>query len=159
MTVELTYFPVTGYWFDVEAPLSSGSSNVPQFLVVSAFVTFTARVPVGWTAQIANLDIGGGTPGDVSLAIPPITGRIVDGQLVTINASDTPNVELLANSTPISTALTASGISSLIYDVSFTQVVYAGEPEVLQNFGFTAPTDTTSTCITDPALVRLPYVA
>jgi hypothetical protein len=56
---QLTFFPVTGYWYDVEAPLLSGSSNQPQFLVVSAFVTFTpARIAPGTVEYITNLDLG-----------------------------------------------------------------------------------------------------
>src|SRR5437879_10537058 len=59
MTVnQLTYFTVTGHWYDVEAPDTSGSTNKPQFLVVSAFVTFTPRLAPGTSIPISNLDLG-----------------------------------------------------------------------------------------------------
>jgi hypothetical protein len=252
-------FPCTGYWYDVEAPLLSGSSNQPQFLVVSAFVTFTPRIAPGTVEYITNLDLGftlsipsnlsvvpsttGGTltsgnkywvvtavdangettrssevtsvltgstssavlswtgsPGAVSynvyrgttaggettlvantpnttytdtgaagtsvtppstntaevsantaLAIAPIQARILSGQLQTIDQADTPNIQLLAN-TPV------LGLSKpLIYDVAFTNVVYASSAQVLNNFAFTAPTSSTTVNLTDPTLTRLPY--
>jgi hypothetical protein len=155
--IELVEFPATGYWYDVEAPLTGGSTNQLQFLVISAFVTFTARVPIGFTAQIANLDLGNGNTGSASLAIPPVTARVHDGQLSTINASDTPGVPLLANSAPIAAALAAINISELYYDVSFTDVVYAEENQTIDNFAFQASTGTTPICITDPTLTRYAY--
>ena len=260
MTVnQLTYFPVVGYWYDVEAPATSGSTNQPQFLVVSAFVTFTPRLAPGTVEYLTNLDLGfqlsapsnlavvasgtGGTlsagtnfwvvtavdangettrsnevqatltgstssaalswtavPGATSynvyrgtsttnenilvantvnptytdtgaagtsvtppstntaevsantaLAIAPITARILNGQLQTINQPDTPNIQLLANTSVL-------GLSKpLIYDVAFTNVVYAGNNQVLNNFAFTAPTTNAVINLTDPTLTRLPY--
>jgi hypothetical protein len=154
---ELIYFPATGYWYDVEAPLTGGSTSQLQFLVISAFVTFTPRVPIGFTAQIANLDLGNGNTGSASLAIAPVTGRVHDGQLSTIDATDTPGIQLLANSAPVAAALAAANIPSLIYDVSFTDVVYAEENQVITNFAFEASPDATPICITDPTLTRYAY--
>lgn len=147
---ELTYFPVNGHWYDVEAPITSGSTNAAQFLVVSAFVTFTARLAPGTVEYISNLDLGSGASANVALAIAPIQARIWEGALATINQADTAGVQLLANS-PI------LGLSSLIYDVAFTNVVYASQARVLSNFAFTAPTSSTPVDLSDPALTRLEY--
>lgn len=255
---ELTYFTVTGHWYDVEAPITSGSTNAPQFQVVSAFVTFTPRLRPGTTVFVSDLDLGmnvappsgltqtasgvggtlaagtyywvvtavnanGETPpsnevtatvtgttssvalswaaqtgatsyniyrgtaagaesalvgtatgtsytdtgsagsaatppssntakisANTSISIAPVTARILSGELEVINQGDTPNVQLLANTAPI-------GLASLIYDVSFTQVIYAGASQVLSNFAFTAPTSATTVDLTDPALTRLAY--
>jgi hypothetical protein len=167
LTTELTYFTVTGYYYDVESPLVSGSTNADQFLgLTGGDITFTPRVPTGFGVEIATLDLCSGQTGSTWVGLPPINARIyptvIAGQtvwqLATINPPDTPGIQLLSNSSPISTYLTAQGITSLIYDVSFTQVTFAGASQQIQNFAFTAPTDTTPICITDPTLTRLPYV-
>lgn len=261
MTVsELTYFTVTGKYYDVEAPSTSGSSNAPQFLVVSAFVEFTPRLKPGDVEYISNLDLGGtiaapnvsvagsttggtfaagtyywvvtatnangetgksnevnaaltgstssatlswpqidgatgykiyrgtsttnenhlittigsgstltyldtGTVGsaatppasntaewsaNTALAIAPVQARIYLGELQTIDQANTPNIQLLANSAVL-------GLSTLIYDVSFTNVVYASAAQVLSNFAFTAPTTSTTIDLGDPTLTRLAY--
>jgi len=260
MTVnQLTYFQVTGQWYDVEAPNTSSSSNLPQFLVVSAFVQFTPRLAPGDVEYISNLDLGftlgppaltathagtGGTfaagtyfhaitavnangetvksndttsvltgstssvtltwpqvdlatgykvyrgttasentlvttigagstlaytdtgtagsaatppttntaeaSANTALAIAPILARILEGELQTIDVADTPNVQLLANTAIL-------GLSTLIYDVAFSDVVYAGAARVLTNFAFTAPTTSTTIDLGNPALTRLPY--
>jgi hypothetical protein len=147
---ELTYFTATGHWYDIEAPATSGSTNQPQFLVISAFVTFTPRLATGTVEYITNLDIGGGIGANVGLAIAPITARILNGELQTINQADTPGVQLIANTAIL-------GLSSLIYDVSFTSVVYASGAQTLTNFAFTAPTTATTIDLTSPTLTRLPY--
>jgi hypothetical protein len=254
---ELTYFDVEGHWYDVEAPSTSGTTNAAQFLVVSAFVTFTPRVAPGTVVYVSNLDLGanissptltvttsttGGTfaagsyswvataanangettksnevtktltgstssavlsvddvdgatqykfyrgtsPGaenvrvssgaattytdtgslgtsatppstntavnsaNTAVAIAPVTARILQGELQTINTEDTPGLTLLANSAVL-------GLTSLIYDVSFSNVVYASAGRSLTNFAFTAPTTATVVDLTDPALTRLPY--
>jgi hypothetical protein len=88
---------------------------------------------------------------NTALAIAPIQARILSGQLQTIDQADTPNIQLLAN-TPV------LGLSKpLIYDVAFTNVVYASSAQVLNNFAFTAPTSSTTVNLTDPTLTRLPY--
>lgn len=147
---ELTYFTVEGDWYDVEAPATSGSTNTPQFLVVSAFVTFTARLAPGTVVYVPNLDLGSGVSASTAVAIAPVTARIYEGQLQTIDQADTPNIQLLANSTIL-------GLTSLIYDVSFSDAVYAGNAQVLSNFAFTAPTTATTISLTDPTLTRLQY--
>lgn len=156
---ELQYFNCTGFYYDVEAPLTGGSTDALQFLVISAFVTFTPRVPTGFAVLISDLDLGGGNSGSTSLAIAPVTARIMGGQLCAINTTDSPGIQLLANTTPISTYLTAQSVQNgqLIYDVTFTDVVYAATNMYLNNFGFVAPTSATTVCITDPGLTQLPY--
>lgn len=168
MSTELTYFTVTGFYYDVESPLTSGTTNADQFLgITGAFITFTPRVPTGFTVLVTNLDLGSGNTGATAIALPPITGRVIGTivggeavwQLATINTTDTPGIQLLANSSPISTYLSAQGINggSLIYDVSFSDVTFAGANQTISNFAFTAPTSNTGVCITDPTLTRLPY--
>jgi hypothetical protein len=167
---ELTYFTCTGYFYDVESPYTGSTTNADQFNgLTGAFITFTPRVPTGFTVLVSNLDLGSGNTGATSISLPPITGRVLSTtinnasvwQLATINTADSPGIQLLANSTPISTYLTAQNIQggALIYDVSFTRVTFAGENQTIQNFAFTAPTTNTGVCITDPTLTRLPYQA
>lgn len=168
MSNELTYFTCSGYFYDVESPVPSGTTNADQFHgITGAFVTFTPRVPTGFTVLISNLDLGSGNTGSTAIALAPVTGRIyptiVGGatvwQLSTINKTDSPGIQLLANSAPISSYLTAQGIQNgqLIYDVSFAQVQFAGADRSIQNFAFAAPTTNSTVCITDPSFVRLPY--
>jgi hypothetical protein len=157
---ELTYFTVQGHWYDVEAPDTSGSTNALQFLVVSAFVTFTPRLKPGTVVYIPNLDLDGGTTSaNTALAIAPVTARILQGELQTIDRTDVAELQLLANDTHVSASLTAQGVANgaLIYDVSFTNVVYASAGQTLQNFAFTAPTTSVTVDLTDPAFTRLPY--
>ena len=163
---ELVYFTVTGHWYDVEAPDTSGTTNAPQFLVISGFVTFTPRVPPGTTVEIANLDLGNSTSANTAVALAPITGRIYEGALSVIDQADATGIELLANSALVSASLTAQGIPStasgltagtLVYDVSFTDVVYANNDQVLKNFAFTAPTTATTVDLAEPTLTRLEY--
>lgn len=263
MTVnQLTFFTVTGYYYDTEAPATSGSISLPQVLVVSAFVEFTPRLRPGAIEYITSLDLGftipppanlslvpsttggsftagvkywvitattangetirsnevtatltgttssatlswpvvsgaagykvyrgttsatenllittinsgttltyldTGTAGtsatpptsntaeltaNTALAIAPIQARILNGQLQTIDVADTPNVQLLAN-----TAVLGLG-TTLIYDVAFTNVVYASNAQTISNFAFVAPTTNTTVDLGDPALTRLPY--
>jgi hypothetical protein len=92
---------------------------------------------------------------DTALAIPPRKGRIWNGTLSTIDVSDTPGVELVANSPAL--ALQDQGITSLVYDVQYSSVTFDGSSQVLNNFAFVAPVDNTAICITDPALHRLDY--
>lgn len=147
---ELIYFTTTGHWYDIEAPSTSGNTNTPQFVVISAFVTFTPRLKPGTVVYVPNLDLGNDTSANTGVAIAPITGRILQGELQTINREDTPDLQLLANS-PI------LGLDQLIYDVSFSNVVYASAGRTITNFAFTAPTDASTVDLTDPALQRLTY--
>jgi hypothetical protein len=84
------------------------------------------------------------------LVIAPIQARIYEGELQTIDQADTPNIQLLANSSIL-------GLTSLIYDVSFSDVVYSSAAQVLSNFAFTAPTTNTTIDLSDPTLTRLQY--
>lgn len=157
---ELTYFTVKGHWYDVEAPDTSGSTNTLQFLVVSAFVTFTPRLKPGTVVYIPNLDLDGGTTtANTALAIAPVTARILQGELQTIDRTDVAELQLLANDTNVSASLTAQGVPSgaLIYDISFSNVVYASAGQTLQNFAFAAPTSAVTVDLTDPAMQRLAY--
>jgi hypothetical protein len=160
--------PHTGAFYEIESPPPSGTTNADKFTgITGAFVTFTPRVPNGFTVLVDDLDLGSGNTGSTAIALAPVTGRVfptvVGGaslwQLATINVSDTPGIKLLANSAPISSYLTARGIQggALIYDVSFTAVKFAGQDRSIQNFAFTAPTSNTGVCITDPDLTRLTY--
>ena len=155
---ELTYFTVQGHWYDVEAPDTSGSTNALQFLVISGFVTFTPRLRPGTVVYIPNLDLDGGTTSaNTALAIAPVTARILQGELQTIDRTDVPELQLLANDANVSASLSAQGVNSLVYDVSFSNVVYASAGQTLNNFAFTAPTTATTVDLTDPAFERLAY--
>jgi hypothetical protein len=164
---ELTYFLVTGTWYDVESPDPSANTNQPLYQIISAFVTFYPRVPLGFTAQIQDLDNGNGLGVNTAVALAPIGVRIMHGQLSTINRLDTPGIQLLANSPFIQSALetidplwlTQNNLSpgQLVYDVKFTNVVYASAAQLVSNFGFTASTDSSGVCITDPGVERLVY--
>lgn len=144
MTAELTYFTVTGHWYDVSAPDSTGSTNTPTFAGSTANVTFTPRIAPGTAVYISGLDLDGGTTyANTAVTLAPVLAQINGGELETINAADTAGVQLVANSAALS-------LPTLIYDVSFTGIDLA-------NFAFTAPTDATPVDLTDPALTKLPY--
>jgi hypothetical protein len=80
--------------------------------------------------------------------LPQMTGTATGGSspLVTVTTLEDGDAEagvrLVANTTPISTPLTALGISSLIYDVVFT---IPESDRKISSFGFTAPTTTNQT--------------
>jgi hypothetical protein len=113
------------------------------------------------------LDNGNGLGVNTAVALAPIGVRIMHGQLSTINRLDTPGIQLLANSPFIQAALetidplwlTQNNLSpgQLVYDVKFTNVVYASAAQLVSNFGFTASTDSSGVCITDPGVERLVY--
>lgn len=168
MTNSLTYFTATGFFYDIESPIPSGSTSADQFnALTGGFVTFTPRVPTGFTVLVSSLDLGSGNSGSTSLSLPPITGRIITtvvgsgtvGQLSAINETSSAGIQLLANSSVISSYLTAQNINGgqLIYDVSFASVTYSGQPQTIANFAFAAPTTNTTVCITDPGITQLPY--
>lgn len=92
---------------------------------------------------------------DTAVAIPPRKGRIWNGTLSTIDVTDTPGVELVANTDQL--GLNAAQIPSLIYDVRFSQVTYSRVAQEVSNFAFVAPRTGGSVCITDPSLDRLDY--
>lgn len=172
MSTELSYFLVSGNWYDVENPDPSGTSNQTLLQIVTGVVTFYPRVPPGFVAYIANLDLqtDPASSANTALAIAPIQARILSGQLQCINVADTPNINLLANTTPISTQLATIDLlwpgwleqnnvtaGELIYDVNFTHVVYGEAAQALTPFGFVAPTTSTPINLTDNNLTRLGY--
>lgn len=164
---ELVYFPVSGTWYDVESPDLSGVTNHPLLQIISGYVTFYPRVPAGFTALIENLDTGSGVGNNTAVSLAPIQCRIMHGQLSTINRPDTPGVQLLSNTALMQKALQtidakwlkdnnlAPGL--LVYDVKFSNVVFAAAPQTVSNFGFLASPDTTEICLTDPGVTRIPY--
>jgi hypothetical protein len=256
----LTFFPVTGDYQCTNDPLPPSTGSTPTLAPVQAIVTFTARVPQGFTAFVPDYQISGdtnaqqtvtligaitgglwglnfngvwmspyiapgstaaalqtalqamstigsgnclvtgasggpytveftgalanapqslllsdasqltvssGTPavavdpvatgsssrvGPTAIAFPPRTGRIwTTGQLCSINHSDSPNVELIANSVPLGLAF------DLIYDVTFSKVQFGNLSGTLAPFAFLASTDTTPFSLTDPNSSLLPY--
>lgn len=90
---------------------------------------------------------------DTAIALAAITGRIVNGQLCSIDRADSPGVALTANSA----VLQGDTWTDLYYDVSFTDVKFNGASQFLAPFSFIAPTDSTPVCLTSPALVRHLY--
>ena len=91
----LTYFPVYGHWDLVDDPFPGGTGSAPRTLDFSAFVTFHARVPGDFVLYVSQLSDPDGAE-DTGVELAPITGRIVGGDLCTINVSDTEGVQLVA---------------------------------------------------------------
>jgi hypothetical protein len=167
VSTSLTFFPVSGNWNDVENPNPSGTSNQALFQIATGVVTFYPRVPAGFAAFITNL-VNTGQNTAVSLA--PIQARILSGELQTINIADTEGIQLLSNTSAVSSQLATIDTlwpswleqnsvtaGELIYDVAFTSVVYAEAAQFLTPFGFQAPVDATPVCLTDGNLTRLGY--
>lgn len=88
---------------------------------------------------------------DTAIALPPLTARIWNGVLSTIDRSDTPGFQLTANSPLLNLD------DDLIYDVAFDKVSFNGDSQYLAPFAFVAPVGNTAMCMTDPGLKRLPY--
>jgi hypothetical protein len=157
----LTYFTVTGFWYDIEQPNPNSTLITPLLLNVNAYVDFIPRLPVGFSVFVANLNHGDGTFGDTDVPIAPITGRLINGALTTIAVGDPLGVGLLANSPVLNLAsqLAAIGWSTtgLIYDVRFRNVTFGGANQVLSNFGFFAPPSATTISISSSLLQKLPY--
>jgi hypothetical protein len=91
---------------------------------------------------------------DTAIAAATITGRIWSGVLSTIDRTDTPGIQLLANSEILNL-----GAEQLIYDVAFTKVTYNEGNQTIAPFAFVASVDDTPVCITNPNLEMQPYVA
>lgn len=168
MTNELAYFTATGFYYDIQAPDINSSTSAPQVAgLTGGFVTFTPRVPDGFTVLVDDLDLGSGNTGSTSISLPAITGRImgtvVNGspvwELCAINTVDSPGIQLLANTTLISSYLSAQNITNgqLIYDVTFDLVTYAAQNRYIHEFAFVAPTSATTVCITDPTFETIEY--
>jgi hypothetical protein len=159
----LTYFDVDGYWYSGDAPDVRGTDGAPAFSAVTGYVDLIPRVPQGFSVRVDELDLtndpaGSGTVVDTDVSFPPRTARIWDGRLSTINQTDTPTIQLLANTAVLNLAvLLPDTEGKLIYDVRFRDVRFNNAPQALANFAFEAPTDATPVSLTDDALVRLPY--
>jgi hypothetical protein len=157
----LTYFTVTGFWYDIEQPNPNSTLITPLLLNVNAYVDFIPRLPVGFSVFVSNLNHGDGTFGDTDVPIAPITGRLINGALTTIAVGDPLGVGLLANSPVLNLAsqLAAIGWSTtgLIYDVRFRNVTFGGANQVLSNFAFFAPPNAATISISSSLLQKLPY--
>lgn len=165
MSNEITWFTIEGNYLDVENPPNTGSATQPTVNTVSGFVTIYPRVPDGTVLYLDNFDLsqtaGGSGSASTALALAPIQCRILSGVLQTIDSGDAPTIQLVANTTLISTALIAQNIVSngvLFYDVQYSHVVYSAAARQIKNFGFIAPTDEQTLSLTDPVLVRFPYL-
>jgi hypothetical protein len=154
--------------------IGTGNATVTSPAAWTYTVTFTGTLgnkPITtMTANGTNLTPGG-TPGQVTvtpttpgstarnantgIVIPTRQGRIWAGQLSSIDVNDSPNVDLVANDPQLN--LIEQNISSLIYDVNFTQVQYNSTQGTLTNFAFAAPPDTTPVNLTNPTFPRLTY--
>jgi hypothetical protein len=165
----LSYFNVTGYCFDVQQPDPTQISAAPQLANVSGFVDFfpgnaNGPFPAGFSLIIPNLSHGDGTAGDTLVPLAPITARFLGGSLRTIVVGDPIGVLLLSNAPLL-------GLPLLRYHVRFRNITYGGNPalvqpnqltqpasQVLTNFAFDAPNDTTPINLTGVGLVRQPYL-
>lgn len=88
---------------------------------------------------------------DTAVALPPLRARIYAGVLSTIDYTDTPGFQLVAN-TP---ALNLDG--PLVYDVTFSDVTFNGSSQNIAPFAFAAPTGPDTVCLTDPTLPLVNY--
>lgn len=127
-----------------------GNSPQPQMTGDPTNLTVSSGAPAV-TVVMLN---GGSTSrvGPTAVPIAPRHGRIwTSGQLCSINASDSPGVELLANMPELGLTF------PLIYDVTFSAVQYNGVNQALAPFAFTAPADATPFSLTDPTSTLLQY--
>lgn len=157
MASALTYFTVDGYWYSGDQPSYRGTSGAPNVSAVNGYVDFIPRVPQGFSIQVDQATIDGVTA-DIDYSFPARTARIWDGRLCTINQTDTPTIQLLANTPNLNLAklLPQTG-GKLIYDIRFRDVRFNNAPQVLANFAIEAPTSATTLSLTDDTLVRLSY--
>jgi hypothetical protein len=156
----LTYFPCDGYWYSVDSAHARSSASAPRLLPIFGLVDLIPRVPKGFTFRVDSLDIPGGpTATDIDVAVPARTGRLWNGRLCTINAVDSPTVELLSETSVL--GLTPDVLPEtqgrLIYDVRFRDVTYNGVPQHISGFGFYASKTNAAISLTDFNLERLPY--
>ncbi len=173
----------------LEALPSIGAGNVivivnpltPQSYVVK-FTSDLASVPipamvgdpdllqtvqgVGFCAiEVAVTAVGSGQViENTALAMPPLIGRIWNGVLSTIDRTDTPGFQLVANTSALNLdanngASSSDGAGGLIYDVSFSAITFNDANQFLAPYAFVAPTDATPICISDPDLEVVPYQA
>jgi hypothetical protein len=152
----LTYFTVFGYWDLVDDAFPGGTSSDPKVSNFTAFVNFHPRLPQDLLLYVPQLSDPDG-PEDTAVELATITGRIVTGNLCTINKADTVGVRLVAATPIILTALQEQGFDDLVYDVEFTGVNMNGKPHPIRPFGFSASRSDSPITITSPSLQRLPY--
>lgn len=117
-------------------PLLVGDASKLTGLMNSNFKVVTANTVYGSTARRAPAGV----------VIPARRGRLWQGRLCSIDVADTPGVELVADDPILSLP------SKLVYDVDFSDVVWAGKPGSLKNFAFVAPQGEEEVCLTDPDL-------
>ena len=112
----------------------------------STFAVTASNTIYGGTARLASAGV----------VIPVREGRLWQGRLTSIDVQDSLGVELVSDDPMLN--LPAQGVTELIYDVDFTNVVWSGQPGKLVNFAFRAPKDSTGVCLTDPKLEKLPWI-
>jgi hypothetical protein len=126
-----------------------------------ALITADGHLLTSSVGNTVNATVDMTTPGTTSrnantgVIIPTRQGRIWAGQLSSIDVADSIGVDLISNDPNLN--LIEQSISSLIYDINFTQVQYNSTLGTLTNFAFTAPPDTTPINLTNPTFPRLPY--
>jgi hypothetical protein len=158
-------FTVQADWANYDVPALSGSTNALVVGPVSAFIDFIPRLPAGFEAFVDNYDVhgDGSVARDTGVTITPLTARITNGQLATINVADSVGVSLIASDPILGLAGRADAqpyliSGALVYDVRFRKVQYGGDnTEEISNFAFAAPTTATTITLTDPTLTRYPY--
>lgn len=119
----LAYFTVTGNLRAIVVDYID-VGQAPDVQNITATVTFTPRIPRGELVWAPTL-----TPPQ-GIALPAIKARFDDGVLKTI-VGDT-GVQLTANTTDLD-------LDQLIYDVSWSNVVYARNEQYISDFAFEAP--------------------
>jgi hypothetical protein len=109
----------------------------------------------GYDCEITVATTALGSPqvvADTSISIPPRQARIMNGVLSTIDYVDTPGLYLTSDSPVLGLP---AAYEPLIYDVAFSAVTFNNSNQVLGNYAFQAPTDTTPVDLTDPTLAIL----
>jgi hypothetical protein len=135
--------------FEIEFIGSLASVNVSPLIATSGMLNAN-----GQNCPVAVTVVNQGTAeviADTAIALPAITARIWNGRLSAIDSVDSPGVMLAANSGALNNP------ESLIYDVKFANVRFNGVDQTIAPYGFVAPTNSDTVCITSPDLQRLPY--
>ena len=118
-------------YFDVVQPLvqsiqtNDEDGHTPEVHNISALVTFTPSVSAIQSSAL-----------DSTLLLRPIVGRIVNGELESIDG--TPGIELLANTSELALA------EPLTYRVDYSRVVFDEGNRSMKSFRFDAPTSATT---------------
>lgn len=120
--MSLTYFDVVQPLVeDIETNDSSG--HTPEVHLISALVTFTPSV-----SEIQSSSL------DATILLRPITGRIVDGVLCSLD--DTPGIELVAYTADLGVLP-----EPLTYAVEYSKVRFDKGDRSLRSFRFAALTE------------------